>query len=243
MILKKLVLLGSAIVAIGGCSKHQTTEAGTKTAASSSSTPDTGRVRGVVQTVSTNGLAVRTYNGQTVSVPLDAKTRFAWVIASDLATLNEGDFIGTATTGPDNALRAVELVIFPEVMRGTGEGHYNWDVPGVVAAAGGDSSGSSAMTNGTVQSAMTNGTVQLHSAMTNGTVTRSGGKPGETTLTISYKGGMSKVFVPPGTPIVRFEPTERAMLAAGQKVFAVITPDAPNAKFVAIGKNGVTPPM
>ena len=137
MILKKLVLLGSAIVAIGGCSKHQTTEAGTKTAASSSSTPDTGRVRGVVQTVSTNGLAVRTYNGQTVSVPLDAKTRFAWVIASDLATLNEGDFIGTATTGPDNALRAVELVIFPEVMRGTGEGHYNWDVPGVVAAAGG----------------------------------------------------------------------------------------------------------
>lgn len=205
--------------------------------------PDTGRVRGVVQTVSTTGLAVRTYDGQTVNVPLDAKTGFAWVINSDLSTLKDGDFIGTATTGTDNALRAVELVIFPEAMRGTGEGHYDWDVPGVVAAAGVGGSGTSAMTNGTVQSAMTNGTVQGQSAMTNGTVTGGAGKPGETTLTISYKGGISKVLVPVGTPIVRFEPTERAMLAAGQKVFAVITPDAPNAKFVAIGKDGLTPPM
>lgn len=243
MIIKKLVLLGSAMAAVGGCGKQQSTEAGTTTATTSSPMPNTGRVRGVVRTVSANSLAVGAYNGQTVSVPLDAKTRFAWVINSNLLTLKDGDFIGTATTGPDNALRAVELVIFPEAMRGTGEGHYDWDVPGVVAAAGGGSGGSSAMTNGTVQSAMTNGTVERQSAMTNGTITGGAGKPGETTLTISYKGGMSKVLVPIGTPIVRFEPTERAVLAAGQKVFAVITPDAPNAKFVAIGKNGLTPPM
>ena len=243
MLIKKLVLLGSAMATAGGCSKPQTNEANTTTAAASSAMPDTGRVRGVVQTVGTTGLAVRTYDGQTVNVPLDAKTGFAWVIDSDLSTLKDGDFIGTATTGADNALRAVELVIFPEAMRGTGEGHYDWDVPGVVAAAGVGGSGTSAMTNGTVQSAMTNGTVQGQSAMTNGTVTGGAGKPGETTLTIAYKGGISKVLVPVGTPIVRFEPTERAMLAAGQKVFAVITPDAPNAKFVAIGKNGLTPPM
>ena len=243
MNIKKLVLLGSAMLAVGGCSKQQATEANTSTAAASNSMPDTGRVRGVVQTVSSNALVVRTYNGQSMNVPLDAKTGFAWVINSDLSTLKDGDFIGTATTGPDNALRAVELVIFPETMRGTGEGHYNWDVPGVVAAAGGGSGGSSAMTNGTIQSTMTNGTVHEQSAMTNGTVTGGAGKPGETMLTISYKGGMSKVLVPVGTPIVRFEPTERAMLATGQKVFAVITPDAPNAKFVAIGKNGLTPPM
>ena len=242
MIIKKLVLLGSAMAAMGGCSKQQSTEAGTTTVTTSSPMPNTGRVRGVVRTVSANSLAVGAYNGQTVSVPLDAKTRFAWVINSNLSTLKDGDFIGTATTGPDNALRAVELVIFPETMRGTGEGHYDWDVPGVVAA-GGSGGGSRAMTNGTVQSAMTNGTVERQSAMTNGTITGGAGKPGETTLTISYKGGMSKVLVPIGTPIVRFEPTERAMLAAGQKVFAVITPDAPNAKFVAIGKNGLTPPM
>jgi hypothetical protein len=243
MNLNKLVLLGSAMVAVGGCSRPQTTETSPTTTAASSSVPDTGRVRGVVQTVSSTGLTVRTYGGQTVNVPLDAKTGFAWVINSDLSTLKDGDFVGTATTGPDNALHAVELVIFPEAMRGTGEGHYDWDVPGVVAAAGGGGSGSNAMTNGIVQSAMTNGTVQGQSAMTNGTGSAGAGKPGETTLTISYKGGVSKVLVPVGTPIVRFEPTERATLAAGQKVFAVTTPDAPNAKFVAIGKNGLTPPM
>lgn len=243
MIIRNLALLGSAMVAISGCSKHDATKDNAATVAASSAIPETGRVRGVVQTVSANAFTVQTYDGHTVTVPLDGKTGFVWVVNADLATLKDGDFIGTATTGPDDALRAVELVIFPEAMRGTGEGHYDWDVPGVVAAAGGDNGGSSAMTNGTVQSAMTNGTVQQQSAMTNGTVTSSAGKPGETALTISYKGGTSKVLVPAGTPIVRFEPTERAVLAKDQKVFAVITPDAPNAKFVAIGKNGVTPPM
>lgn len=245
--MKQLALLGSALVAVGGCSDRQSADANTAaTATTASPMTATGRVRGVVQTIGTDALAIQTYDGQAVNVPLDAKTGFAWVVDSSLATLKDGDFIGTATTGPDDALRAVELVIFPESMRGTGEGHYDWDVPGVVAAAGGGGGGgSSAMTNGTVerQSAMTNGTVQPQSAMTNGTVTGGAGKPGETTLTISYKGGTSKVLVPAGTPIVRFEPTDRAVLAKGQKVFAVATPDAPAAKFVAIGKNGLTPPM
>jgi hypothetical protein len=74
------------------------------------------------------------------------------------------------------------------------------------------------MTNGTVQtqSAMTNGTVQPQSGMTNGTVTAGAGKSGETTLTIGYKGGTAKVLVPVGTPIVRFEPAERTVLARGK---------------------------
>jgi hypothetical protein len=49
--------------------------------------------------------------------------------------------------------------------------------------------------------------------------------------------------VPAGTPIVRFDPTQRSVLAKGQKVFVVKTADAPGAKFVAIGKDGLTPPM
>ncbi len=261
MNMKTLALLGSAMVAVGGCSDRnaaQTNTTTTTTTTTASPIPAAGRTRGVVQSVGPDALAVQTYGGQTVSVPLDAKTGFAWVVASSLATLKDGDFIGTATTGPDNALRAVELVIFPESMRGTGEGHYDWDVPGVVAAAGGNGGGSSAMTNGTVQqqsattngtveqqSAMTNGTVQPQSAMTNGTVTggAGAGKPGETTLTISYKGGTSKVLVPAGTPIVRLEPTERAVLAKGQKVFVITNPGASAARSVAIGKNGLTPPM
>lgn len=243
MILNKVALIGSAIVALGACSGPSPTEAnGTAASGPATTAP---RIRGVVQSVGANALGVQSYNGQAMSVPLDAKTGFAWVVSSSLATLKDGDFIGTATTGSGDTARAVELVIFPESMRGTGEGHYGWDVPGVVAAAGGSSSESSAMTNGTVeqQSAMTNGTVEQHSATTNGTVTEGAGKAGETILTVSYKGGKTKVLVPAGTPVVRFEPTQRSVLAKGQKVFVVTDASAPGAKFVAIGKDGITPPM
>ena len=249
MIMKRLALLSGAIAAFGGCSKLPSNEANTTVATSKSAVsmpaPAATRERGTLQSVAANSLALKTYDDKSVTVPIAADTKFAWVVASSLASLKSGDFVGTATTGPDNALRAAELVIFPESMRGTGEGHYGWDVPGVVAAAGGSGNASSGMTNGTVQqqSGMTNGTVQQQSGMTNGTVTSGAGKPGETTLTIGYKGGTAKVLVPAGTPIVRFEPTERSVLSKGQKLFVVQSSDAPGAKFVAIGKNGLTPPM
>lgn len=244
MIMKKLLLLAGTTAILGGCSAHQPTDAKTTTKTSSPA-PAATRLRGVVQSLSANALTIQTYDGQSATVSLGAHTGFAWVIGSSLAMLKDGDFIGTATTGPDNALRAVELVIFPESMRGAGEGHYAWDVPGAIAATGGGSGSSNTMTNGTVQqqSAMTNGTVQQQSAMTNGTVTGGAGKPGATKLTISYKGGTAQVLVPVATPIVRFEPTQQSVLKKGQKIFAVKTADAPEAKFIAIGKDGLTPPM
>ncbi len=252
MVTKKLMLLSGVIAVLGGCGDQTSTGANSATAntsAAASPASDVTRVRGVITAVGTDALTVQTYDGKSVSVPLDAQTKVAWVVKSDLSTLKDGDFVGTATTGPDDALRAVELVIFPEAMRGTGEGHYPWDVPGAVAAAGGGMNGSSAMTNGTVdgQSAMTNGTVDQQSGMTNGTViggaTGGAGKPGETKLSISYKGGKAQVVVPVGTPIVRFEPTERSVLAKGQKLFAVTPAGASGAKSVAVGKDGLTPPM
>jgi len=253
MLTKKLMLLSGVVTVLGGCGQTTSTDSNTSTAniamgntsAAASATPAVNRVRGVITAIGTDALTVQTYDGKSASVPLDANTKFAWVVKSDLSTLKDGDFIGTATTGPDDALRAVELVIFPEAMRGTGEGHYPWDVPGAVAAAGGGTNGSSAMTNGTVdgQSAMTNGTVSQQSGMTNGTVTGGAGKPGETKLSISYKGGKAQVVVPVGTPIVRFEPAQRTVLAKGQKLFAIISADSKGARSVAVGKDGLTPPM
>lgn len=248
MITKTLLLLAGATTVLAGCGSNTTTDGNSSTATTttSSAAPAATRVRGIVQSVDTNGVTIQGYDGKTTTVPIDAKTGFAWVVGSSLSTLKTGDFIGTATTGPDTALRAVELVIFPEAMRGSGEGHYGWDVPGVVAANGGNGGGgTSGMTNGTVeqQSGMTNGTVEQQSGMTNGTVSSAAGTAGETSLTISYKGGTAKVLVPAGTPIVRFDPTQRSVLAKGQKVFVVKTADAPGAKFVAIGKDGLTPPM
>ena len=240
------IIAGIGLMALGACSQ------GTTPTPAASATPAATRIRGAVTAIAPTALTVQTYDGQSTTVPTDAKTGYAWVVASDLSTLKKGDFIGTATSGPDTAMKALEVVIFPEAMRGTGEGHYGWDTPGVVASAGGGGGSTNSMTNGTVSSmtngtvtgnAMTNGTVTQNS-MTNGTVGSVAGKPGESHLTVAYKGGTAQVLVPAGTPIVRFEPTQASMLAKGQKVFAVIAPDAGGAaKFVAIGKDGVTPPM
>jgi hypothetical protein len=122
MIDKKLALLGMAMTVIAGCSKAPSTDnAATSNsgAATTAVAADTTRVRGVLQSIEAGTLGIKTYDDQSVTVPIDKDTKVAWVVASNLASLKSGDFVGTATTGPDNALRAVELVIFPEAMRGS----------------------------------------------------------------------------------------------------------------------------
>jgi hypothetical protein len=56
-----------------------------------------------------------------------------WSIAAMavMADIKQGTFIGTATaTQLDSTLRSLEVVVFPDSIRGTGEGHYPWDLPG-----------------------------------------------------------------------------------------------------------------
>ena len=229
--IKTFALVSAVMATLAACSAQEPASPAAEVVDAASSTV---RVRGTVLSVTDGSMTVQTYDGRTVAVPVAATTRFVWVVSSSLSTLRDGDFVGTATTGPKTALRALELVIFPESMRGAGEGHYPWDVPGVVASRGGGSVASSAMTNGTVQA---------QSAMTNGTVASSEASSGGRSLTIVYEGGTANVTIPEGTPIVRFEPTERPSLAVGQKVYAVIPKGTTSAGFVAMGKDGVTPPM
>ncbi|WP_271299859.1 hypothetical protein [Sphingomonas sp. CV7422] len=253
-----LGLIGMALTGLAAC--DQTPTGSTARTASNGSTDGAampangpGRLRGTLATIDSNTMTVTTYDGASMPVLLNGQTKYAWVVKSSLATLKNGDFIGTATTGPDSDLKAVEIVIFPEDMRGAGEGHYGWDTPGVKQAAGQASGAASGMTNGTVtqstmtngtveQSAMTNGTVQ-QSGMTNGTVTAAENGSATTKLTVGYKGGTAQVSVPEGTPVVRFVPTEKTSLARGQKLFIKLADDQKNAQFVAIGKDGLTPPM
>ncbi|TPW03022.1 MAG: hypothetical protein FD125_1808 [bacterium] len=229
--IRNLALVSTLLATLAACSAP---EPASPAAEVVDATSGTVRVRGTVQSVTDGSMTVQTWDGRTVAVPVAATTRFVWVVASSLSTLKDGDFVGTATTGPKTALRSLELVIFPESMRGTGEGHYKWDVPGVVASRGGGA---------VVSSAMTNGTVQTQSAMTNGTLVSNATTSGGRMLTISYSGGSANVTIPEGTPVVRFEPTDRPSLAVGQKVYAVIPQGTTAAGFVAMGKDGVTPPM
>jgi hypothetical protein len=201
-----------------------------------SSTSQPEHVRGAVQTVDGQALTIATSAGS-VRVQLAPSTAIATVVQSDRAHLTDGSFLGiTSVVAPDGSRRAVEVHVFPESMRGTGEGSRGWDWPGASA--------DSKMTNGTA-SKMTNGTVS-NSTMTNGTVTADGGS----SLTLQYKDGASKgsqaITIPPGVPVDAIEPGQSADLQPGVHVFVVATRDSAGvlvADRVLVGKDGVVPPM
>lgn len=216
----------------------------------SSSTTSPDHIRGTIEKMDGQVLTVATPSG-TVRVQLAQPTQVATVVRSDRQQIKAGSFLGiTSVPQADGSQRAVEIHVFPEAMRGSGEGSYAWDLPGS------DTSGSqpidrkatpSRMTNGTVAgSRMTNGTVSS-STMTEGTVT---GQHGGSSLTLNYKDGASTgsqtIAIPPDIPIVAIEPGQPADLQAGAHIFVVAHRDSGGtltADRVMVGRNGVVPPM
>ena len=176
-------------------------------------------IRGKIASVNGDDVKVTTSSGDVlVRVPQD--TRITGVTTAKLSDITAGAYVGTtATKQPDGTLRAMEVHIFPEEARGTGEGHRPWDLtPG------------STMTNANVEKVEQSSVEKVQGEM----------------LTLKYKGGDAKVFVPPGTPIVKNVPGNRSLLKPGVGVFipsmrgenGTIT-----ATRVTAGVNGVMPPM
>lgn len=202
---------------------------------------ETERLRGTIEKVGAGSIVIQTIDGKSETISLAEDTKFAWVVKSSLGAIKDGTFIGTATKG-DNPPTALEVVIFPEEMRGTGEGHYDWDmIPDTLA---GGTRVKSAMTNGTVK-ASSSAAPKVNSAMTNGTVASSSDAGGEKMLTITYGKDQLKVAVPPQAPIVTFEAADKSILTPGAKAFVVAAREGGklSAKRVAVGKDGITPPM
>ena len=200
------------------------------------------RVRGTIDKADASSVTLKTEAGATETLALSG-AKVVSVVPSSLDQIKEGTFIGTATKG-ENPMTALEVVLFPEAMRGTGEGHYAWDAITDHTASGG-SKVKSAMTNGTVK-AETSGGPKVKSAMTNGTVKADTSTGGERTLTVSYgKDGSKQIVVPANAPIVSFEPADASALKPGAKVFAVVDKEGGklDGKLVAVGKDGLTPPM
>jgi hypothetical protein len=173
-------------------------------------------IRGTVASLDGATLNVATREGPTVGVMLTDKTGIASMQKLDISAIKAGTFIGTAAQpGKDGELEAMEVVVFPEARRGTGEGHYAWDLaPGT------------SMTNANVDAVVQ-------------------GNSGDE-LTLSYKGGSVKVKVPPTVPVVTFGPADRGDLKPGAPLFIVARKaddGMMNALFVAVGKDGVAPPM
>src|SRR5580704_14563677 len=82
--------------------------------------PDTVRVRGTIESVDGSNLTVKARDGAELKIKLAGKAA---------ADVKQGDFVGiTAMPQPDGTQKAVEIHIFPEAARGTGEGHRPWDL-------------------------------------------------------------------------------------------------------------------
>lgn len=155
----------------------------------------------------------RTGTKQTLTLAPDTNVAAISTIAID--AIKPGSFIGTAAApGPDGTLRALEVHVFPEAMRGTGEGHRPWDL----------GSGST-MTNGTV------GTVSGSSGRTITVRYKGGDKqvvvPADVPI-VTFEPADRSLLVP-GAHIMSFAlRDEDGKLVTHQ---------------VSVGKNGITPPM
>ncbi|WP_277186448.1 hypothetical protein [Caballeronia sp. BR00000012568055] len=91
--------------------------------------PKPARIRGDIVSLTGDTLTVHRKSGDTVKVTLKADTPVAALKNIKLQDIKPGSFVGTAaTTGTDGKLTATEVLVFPEAARGTGEGHYAWDL-------------------------------------------------------------------------------------------------------------------
>jgi hypothetical protein len=88
------------------------------------------RVRGTVQAFDGQTLTLATPKDGVVKLAVGANTGINGLAAKTVADIGDNTFIGTtAVKDAKGRWRATEVHIFPEAMRGAGEGHYAWDLP------------------------------------------------------------------------------------------------------------------
>ena len=178
--------------------------------------PTPSRVRGTIEGVDGDELAVKSRSGEDVKLHMAGDMRVVGITRISLSDIKIGSFIGTTTVpGPNGSQNAVEIHVFPENMRGTGEGSRPYDL-------------------------------RPNSTMTNATVAETvAGNDGHT-LMVKYKGGEKKVVVSPDTPVVTYVPADKSDLKAGAKVIASLNKLADGSletNRVSVGRDGLTPPM
>jgi hypothetical protein len=87
------------------------------------------RVRGTIERVDGAVYIVKARDGTELKITPVEKPQIAGIVKASLSDIKKGSFVGvTAMPQADGSLSALEVHIFPEAMRGTGEGHYPWDL-------------------------------------------------------------------------------------------------------------------
>jgi hypothetical protein len=90
---------------------------------------ETVRIRGTIERIEGPVYVVKNRDGAELKLTVTDPPLFVAISPSTLADIKQGMFVGSAgTMQPDGTQKAIEVHIFPESMRGTGEGHYDWDL-------------------------------------------------------------------------------------------------------------------
>jgi hypothetical protein len=98
-------------------------------AAPPASAEETVRIRGIIEQVEGPVYVVKNRDGAELKLTVTDNPLFVAIVPSTMADIKSGMFVGSAgTMQADGTQKAIEVHIFPESMRGTGEGHYDWDL-------------------------------------------------------------------------------------------------------------------
>jgi hypothetical protein len=93
------------------------------------SAQETVRIRGVIERVEGPVYVVKNRDGAELKLTMADNPLYVAIAPSTMADIKPGMFVGSAgMMQPDGTQKAIEVHIFPESMRGTGEGHYDWDL-------------------------------------------------------------------------------------------------------------------
>jgi hypothetical protein len=184
---------------------------------STANAQDTVRVRGTIDRVEGPVYVVKARDGGELKVALADNGGVTAIVKAALADIKPGSFVGVASMPQtDGSLRALEVLIFPEAMRGVGEGHYAWDLR--------------------PQSMMTNANVEQTVSGVDGHTLSLKYKDGEKKILVPADTPI--VTFAPGDK-AELKPGAKIFIAAAKK-----QPDGSlQAARIGYGKDGLTPPM
>lgn len=180
--------------------------------------PQTVRIRGQIEKVDGNQLAIKARDGSNVAVKLADDVRVLAQIKASADDIKPGAFIGvTGVPEADGNLKAVAIHFFLELQRGVvADRHGPWDL----------------LPNAT----MTNAYVETSVSSVKGREVQ-----------VKYKDGEKKVIVTPETQIVRNATAERSEVKPGVQIIIFGALKQPDGSLVApaiyVGRDGITPPM
>ncbi|KQP94888.1 MULTISPECIES: hypothetical protein [unclassified Methylobacterium] len=173
------------------------------------------RIRGTIEAVDGASVTIKPRLGAPVQVKLGDSLRVATANSAKIGDIQPDSYIGTAATPqPDGTLKALEVAVFAPSMRGTGDGHYPWDLE--------------------KENTMTNGAVGALSGTTDRTITVTY-KGGEKTITVPE--GVPVVALAPGD-VSKIKPGARVVAFTKADAGGVAVADR-----MIVGENGTVPPM